>query len=154
MFAPSKPDCKQRLLGECTFRTWEWKVISIGWRSYIRGHQSASPSLFPFSLVAKLNWGLVRIETNSFSVFNNFRVHWHVALWHRFCPGGTPIWEGRGCSSGIFVLTPKRYQKGRGSRFIRPQKVPKPAAYGIRNAGFVMPASFCRDISLHWHWSP
>ena len=24
-------------------------------------------------------------------------------------PGGTPIWKGRGCSSGIFVLTPKRY---------------------------------------------
>ena len=28
--------------------------------------------------------------------------------------GGTPIWKGRGCSSEIFNLTPKRDQSGRG----------------------------------------
>ena len=37
-------------------------------------------------------------------------------------PGGTPIWKGRGCSSEILNLTPKRDQSGRGRSLCRPLK--------------------------------
>ena len=55
------------------------------------------------------------------------------------------------CSSGIFVLTPKRYWKGHGLSSFNPQKVPKNATYRIGNARFVIKTSFCYGSSLHWH---
>jgi len=36
--------------------------------------------------------------------------------------GGTPMWSGRGCSSEILNLTPKRDQSGRGQSLCRPLK--------------------------------
>jgi len=36
--------------------------------------------------------------------------------------GGTPIWSGRGCSSEILNLTPKRDQSGRGRSLCRSLK--------------------------------
>ena len=37
-------------------------------------------------------------------------------------PGGTPIWNGQGCSSESLNLTPKRDQSGRGRSLCRPLK--------------------------------
>ena len=61
---------------------------------------------------------------------------WHEASTSGYCSreltqnrnsprggGGTPISKGRGCSSGNFIWTPKRYQSGCGLSRILPLKV-------------------------------